>query len=122
MEKKFNSGVLGGVTPPKAKNVILGSIPLDTLPFEKVGSYSILVKKINFDKLPQEADCYIIYAPVILSATNILQKYINLNIRTDEYVYNAADNIYVVILKNRPPVSEQDLILCELIIVKGSWL
>ena len=116
--------------------IFLSAFPVNILPWSKEDSYwhteafTVVFKKIRLDDLiefigDKEVYCYIRHPPTV----NILRKYFKLVDKSSEqYAYNDKDYIYIFALYIRPDkgkdveITEEDLLILEVGIAKGSWI
>jgi hypothetical protein len=111
--------------------VILPSFPLNILPWNLSDRFTVLFIKRSLQELKQiigdrEVISYIRHAPT----NRLLSKYFKLIDKSnDQYVFNPADYIIIVTLMKRIPVSgqdvevsENDLLVVDIGVAKGSWI
>jgi len=114
------------------QNVIfLSAFPVNILPWHLSNSFTVFIKKRSIDELKQivgekEAYCYIRHLPTV----NILRKHFKIIDKGNEqYTFNALDYIFIFALQTRPGkgqdvniASEDDLLILEVNVAKGSWV
>jgi len=116
--------------------IFLSAFPVNILPWGKEDSYwhseafTVVFKKRRLDDLiefigDKEVYCYIRHLPTV----NILRKYFKLVDKgSEQYTYNGKDYIYIFALYIRPDkgkdveITEEDLLILEVGIAKGSWI
>lgn len=111
--------------------VILPSFPLNILPWNLSDRFTVLFIKRTLSELKniigeREVITYIRHAPT----NQLLAKYFKLVDKSNEqYVFNPADYIIIVTLLKRTPisgqdmqVSENDLLIVDVGVAKGSWI
>jgi len=111
--------------------IFLTAFPVNILPWHLNDSFTIFIKKRDIDFLKQiigekEVYCYIRHLPTV----NLLRKHFKIIDKGNEqYSFNAQDYIYIFALQIRPEkgadiniASENDLLILEVNVVKGSWV
>jgi len=111
--------------------IFLSALPVNILPWNKADSFTIFLKKRSLEELKEiirekEVYCYIRHLPTV----NLLRKYFKIIDKGNEqYSFNAQDYIYIFALQIRPEkgadvniASENDLLILEVNVVKGSWV
>ena len=116
--------------------ILLPSLPLNIIPYEVV---TIVVWKRRMENIQRLVNTnkaytskgiqvlnYIRHAPT----NQLISKYFQFIDKSNEsYTFNNKDFIFVITLKQRTPisgkdveVSEEDLLIFEIAITKGSWI
>ena len=111
--------------------VILPSFPLNILPWNISDRFTVLFIRRTLNELKgiigdREVITYVRHAPT----NKLLAKYFKLVDKSNEqYVFNPQDYIIIVTLMRRTPVSgqdievsENDLLVVDVGIAKGSWV
>ena len=111
--------------------VFLSAFPVNILPWHLSKSFTVFLKKRNIDYLKtivgeKEVYCYIRHLPTV----NLLRRHFRLIDKSNEqYTFNALDYIFIFALQIRPGkgadvnvASEDDLLILEVNVAKGSWV
>jgi len=111
--------------------IFLSAFPVNILPWSFSDSFTIFLKKRNIEQLKQiigekEVYCYIRHLPTL----NVLRKHFKLIDKSNEqYSFNAQDYIFIFALPVRPEKgadvqvqNENDLLILDVNVVKGSWV